>query len=138
MSRGQGSDRGITLLELLITMVLMSLAFATVLGGMGLFLKSANNQRSMAGLDADIRTYAEALMASPYSECADAATYERAMQDLADSMDVTATVDVAYWDGNVPAAFGPACSTDLGVQQLTVTLRASDGVTTDLVVGKSR
>ncbi|MBI4934846.1 MAG: type II secretion system protein [Actinobacteria bacterium] len=138
MKPRQGADRGITLLELLITMVLMSLAFAAVLGGMGLFLKAANDQRSMAGLDADIRTYAEALIASPYSDCADAATYESAMQDLADSMDVVATVDVAYWDGNVPAAFGPVCSTDLGVQQLTVSLRAGDGVTTDLVVGKSR
>jgi prepilin-type N-terminal cleavage/methylation domain-containing protein len=138
MKPRQGTDRGITLLELLITMVLMSLAFAAVLGGMGLFLKAANNQRSMAGLDADIRTYAEALIASPYSDCADAATYESVMQELADSLDVTATVDVAFWDGNVPAAFSPACSTDLGVQQLTVTLRAGDGATTDLVVGKSR
>jgi prepilin-type N-terminal cleavage/methylation domain-containing protein len=144
MKRGRGSDRGVTLLELLITMALMSLAFAAVLGGMGVFLRAASTQRSVASLDAGIRTYAEALMVAPYTNCADSVTYEGAMRGVlaqisrdADA-DVAATVAVAYWDGNIPAVFGAQCATDLGVQQLTIRLRAADGVTADLVVGKSR
>jgi prepilin-type N-terminal cleavage/methylation domain-containing protein len=134
MSRGRGSDRGITLLELLITMVLMGIAFAAVLGGMGVFLKAANNQRSVASLDARIRTYAEALIAAPYVDCASSSTYS----SVAAPTGYAATVSIAYWDGSIPASFRTTCSTDVGVQQLTITLRATDGVTADLVVGKSR
>jgi prepilin-type N-terminal cleavage/methylation domain-containing protein len=140
MSRGRGPDRGITLLELLITMALMSIAFAAVLGGMGMFLKASSNQRSVASLDADVRTYAEALMVAPYTPCADATTYEKVMNDLAASLHVVDTVAVAYWNGKVaPAVFDSKCPLDdLGVQQITITLRAADGVTARLVVGKSR
>jgi type II secretory pathway pseudopilin PulG len=122
------------LLELLITMVLMGIAFAAVLGGMGIFLKAANNQRSVASLDAHIRTYAEALIAAPYVDCASSSTYST----VAAPTGLTVTLSIAYWDGNIPASFGAKCSTDVGVQQLTITLRAADGVTADLTVGKSR
>lgn len=134
MIRRVERDEGITLLELLITMVLMSIAFAAVLGGMGIFLKAANSQRTTASLDAHIRTYAEALLAAPYVDCATSATYS----NVTAPPGLASTVVVTYWDGNVPAAFGPTCSSDRGVQQLTITLRASDGVAADVVVGKSR
>jgi prepilin-type N-terminal cleavage/methylation domain-containing protein len=134
MNPARGSDRGITLLEILITVALMSIAFASVLGGMGLFLKTESVQRSTARIDVDLRSYAEQLLATGYVNCATPASYA----SIEPPAGYTASVSVAYWDGGLPAAFGSSCTSDQGVQQLTVSLAASDGVTAALVVGKSR
>jgi prepilin-type N-terminal cleavage/methylation domain-containing protein len=128
------SDRGITLLEILITVALMSIAFASVLGGMGLFLKTEGVQRTTARLDVDLRTYTEQLLDVAYVNCATAASYSA----IAAPAGYAASLKIAYWDGNLPAAFGSSCSTDKGVQQLTVVLTARDGGSATLVAGKAR
>jgi prepilin-type N-terminal cleavage/methylation domain-containing protein len=128
------SDRGITLLEILITVALMSIAFASVLGGMGLFLKTEAVQRTTARLDVDLRTYTEQLLDVAYIDCATAADYDA----IEAPADYAASLEVAYWDGNLPAAYGSSCTTDKGVQQLTVVLTATDGGSATLVAGKSR
>jgi prepilin-type N-terminal cleavage/methylation domain-containing protein len=126
-------DRGVTLIELLVTIAIMGIAFASILGGMGLFVKTESVQRSNARLDTEIRTYAEQLLGQPYVNCAAPATYAAAVAPAGYS----STLTVAYWDGNLPAVFTPACTSDKGLQQLTIVLRTTNGVSGTLVVGKS-
>ncbi len=133
MSR-RASDRGVTLLELLVTIVLMGLAFTAVFGGMGLFLRTESVQRSNARIDTELRTYAESVLGMPYVECAAAGSYAA----VAAPKGLTPRVTVAYWNGDLPAVYTSACSTDLGLQQITIVLTGTDGVSGTLVVGKSR
>lgn len=128
------SDRGFTLLELIIAMTLMGMAVGAVFGGLGLFLKIQDTQKSSARIDVEIRNYAERILAEPYVDCATVDSYDAA----AAPNDLDLTVSLAYWDGEMPATFGATCTTDRGLQQITITLTDSNGSNGTLVVGKSR
>lgn len=134
MNARRRDDRGFTLIELIIAITLMGMAVGAVFGGLGLFFKIQDTQQSNAVIDAEIRNYAERILAEPYTDCATAATYKAATAPTG----LAATVTVAYWDGNMPAAFGSTCSTDKGLQQITITLTDDNGANGTLVIGKSR
>jgi hypothetical protein len=101
---------------------------------MGLFLKTESVQRSNARIDSELRSYAEQVLGQPYVDCAAAGAYTKAATPKGFTVDLA----VAYWDGNLPAAFGATCAADRGVQQITIVLSGTDGVSGRLVVGKSR
>jgi prepilin-type N-terminal cleavage/methylation domain-containing protein len=134
VSAQRRDDRGFTLVELIIAITLMGLAVGAVFGGLGLFFKIQRTQQSNARIDAEIRNYAERILAEPYADCATAASYEAA----AEPADLSATVAVAYWDGQLPATFSGTCGTDAGLQQITIVLSDDGGATGTLVIGKSR
>jgi prepilin-type N-terminal cleavage/methylation domain-containing protein len=56
-------ERGFTLIELIIAITLMGLAVGAVFGGLGLFFKIQDTQQSNARIDAEIRNYAERILA---------------------------------------------------------------------------
>ena len=68
------SDRGYTLLELLAAMAIMSIAFAAIFAGLGMFLRTETVQRNQSQLDVSLRSYAEQLMGVTYVACATPAT----------------------------------------------------------------
>lgn len=127
-------DRGFTLLELIIAMTLMGMAVGAVFGGLGLFLRVQDTQKSNARIDVEIRNYAERILSVPYVDCATAASYAAA----AAPEDLDATLSLSYWDGEMPAGFGATCGTDRGLQQITITLTDTNGTNGTLVIGKSR
>jgi prepilin-type N-terminal cleavage/methylation domain-containing protein len=127
-------DRGFTLIELIIAITLMGMAVGAVFGGLGLFFKIQDTQQSNALIDAEIRNYAERILAEPYTDCATATSYKAATAPSG----LAATVSVTYWDGKLPATFGSTCSTDTGLQQITITLTDDNGANGTLVIGKSR
>lgn len=131
-------DRGVTMIELLVAVVLMGLAFGAVFGGLGLFFKIQSTQTSNSKLDVQLRNYAESVLDQPYKNCAVAADYTGAGKATAPT-GYTGAITVKYWDGNITnAAFGTTCSSDKGVQQITLTLTDADKVKGTLVIGKSR
>lgn len=65
--RRKRTDDGLTLVELLITVGIMGIAFVTLIGGMGASFIGAATHRRQALAETYIRQYAEEMKAAPYS-----------------------------------------------------------------------
>lgn len=137
METHEPRDRGYTLLELLAAIAIMGIAFAAIFAGLGMFLRTETVQRDQAQLDASLRTYAEAVIATPYTNCATGYSSVTKPNDGHNKV-YTVVMTVKYWDGLLPAGFGTTCTTDKGLQQITVQLTGSDGEKGTLTFGKSR
>lgn len=65
--RRERTDDGLTLVELLITVGIMGIAFVTLIGGMGAGFVGAATHRRQALAETYIRQYAEEMKAAPYA-----------------------------------------------------------------------
>lgn len=133
-------DAGFTLVELLVTVTIMSLAFMIILGAISVFMRSTTVQRTSADLDGAMRTYVERLDAVAYTPCASSYAVSAANLPAGFLAKFQPTVTAKYWDGNPsPAGYGTSCTaaTDKGAQQLTVTMqRVSNGQQDSFVIVK--
>lgn len=59
-------EAGSTLVELLVTLVILGIAFVTLLGGMFTAVNSSDRQRKQTVADSALRSFAEAVKAAPY------------------------------------------------------------------------
>jgi type II secretory pathway pseudopilin PulG len=136
----QRGQRGETLLELLLTVAIMGTAFTGILAGVGMTFSASNSHRQQATGEAAVRSYAER-MKDPtgmvYVNCAVPANYSATPNGFSlPAAGWTATVtSVLAWQGDTPPTFG-ACSTDKGLQQLTLQVQSPAGVqrATEVVV----
>ncbi|WP_328314361.1 type II secretion system protein [Streptomyces sp. NBC_00442] len=111
-------EEGETLVEVLVAVVLMGVAFVTILGGIGTAIISSVAQQKVTGADSVIRSAAEKVVADPYVSCA--TTYATPTPPAG----YTVTVTIEYWDG--AGAFGRPCpAVDTGVQKVTLTVHRS-------------
>ncbi|MER5481670.1 prepilin-type N-terminal cleavage/methylation domain-containing protein [Streptomyces sp. NPDC002812] len=116
--RRRRGEEGETLVEVLVAVVLMGVAFLAVLGGMGTAIISSATQQKVTGADAVIRNAAEKVVSDPYVSCA------RTYETPAPPDGYTVTLEIEYWDG--VGAFARACPTaDTGVQKVTLTVRST-------------
>jgi prepilin-type N-terminal cleavage/methylation domain-containing protein len=129
-------EAGFTLVELLVTMSIMAIAFIVMLGAISVFFSSTRVHRASAELDAAMRTYVEKLADAPYVDCATSTSYN----SVSVPAGFAVSVQPKYWDGihPNPAVYGPTCPTpDKGAQQLTVTMtRNSDGQKDRIIIVK--
>ncbi|MFE9120103.1 type II secretion system protein [Streptomyces sp. NPDC007172] len=103
-------------MEVLVAVVLMGVAFVTILGGIGTAIISSATQAKVTTADSVIRSAAEQVVSDPYVSCA------RDYRTPAPPPGYTVTVRIEYWDG--VGAFGEPCPTaDTGVQKVTLTVR---------------
>lgn len=126
---GRDSEGGFTLAEVLVAMVILGTAIVAIVGAMGTSIVLADRQRQAVTADALVRTYAERLNKANYQACAPPtqAQYQAgpAGMNLAIPSNFTVSlVSIQYWNGDgnaaTPATFSPTCSTDKGVQQITI------------------
>ncbi|MFJ8043964.1 type II secretion system protein [Kitasatospora sp. NPDC096147] len=112
---GPRGEAGETLVEALVAVALIGVAFVAVLGGIGTALVSSATQQRVTGADALVRSTAETILGGPYTACATGYPTPTPPPGF------TVTVEVEYWDGT--AAFGRRCpAADTGVQKLTLTV----------------
>ena len=114
------SQDGFTLVEVMMTVMIMSIAFVTILEGEAVFFHTTTIRHTTASLDTAARNYAAALNNAPYVDCA--ASYS-ATPDAG----TTAAVTVDYWTGSFsPASFTDRASCiangEQGAQRIVITM----------------
>ncbi len=129
-------DRGETLLELVIAVVILGIAVVAIVGGLASSVLISDVHRRQAQTGVIVRDYAEALQAAitadqaNYVACAGPANYVPSAAAIAATgftvpSGYTATASVQYWDGS---AFG-ACPAggDTGLQRVSLTVTSDNG-----------
>jgi prepilin-type N-terminal cleavage/methylation domain-containing protein len=129
--RAPAAEDGFTLVEILVTVVIMSLAFVTLLEGLAVFFHSGTVRRTVASLDSATRTYAAVLNGDAYADCS--ASYAGAAP-----AGTSAAVTIDYWNGDTaPASFADRATClangDHGAQRLHITLTDMATSQTDLL-----
>jgi hypothetical protein len=124
------ADRGESLVELLVAVVVMGLAVVVIVGGFASGIMMSDLHRKQATTGAYVRDYAEAIEntvgGGGYVDCAGTATYASPAGFSTPSGYTPSVVpgSVRYWSG---AAWQSSCGTDTGLQQLTVQVASADG-----------
>lgn len=128
-------DAGLSLPEILLTIVIVGIAFTAILGGMVTSIVVSDVHRKQATADALARSAAEAIkdQAVAYVGCAGPNAYAGALPSAPAGYSVSISA-VAYWDGisSNPMTFSGTCpSPDRGVQRITVVAASTDGRATE-------
>jgi prepilin-type N-terminal cleavage/methylation domain-containing protein len=135
------NDRGETLIELLVTVIIVGIAVVALVGGVAVSIRMSDIHRKQAAAGAYVRAYAEAIenavAKSPteYKPCVPggpAPTYPSFAVDPPYTAEITA---VKYWDGSV---FSGTCTSDTGVQKVSLRVTAGTTVaeTLDVIIRK--
>lgn len=133
------NDRGETLVELLLTIVIMGIAVAAIIGGLMTSIQLSDVHRKQASAGAYARDFAEAVAQSTagtgYTACAAAGAaspYKAAAVGYTPPSGFTASVtSVKYWSST--GWVTTPCS-DSGLQQVTVQVQSADARATETSV----
>ena len=141
--RRLADERGETLIELLVTITIVSVAIVGLVASLGALLKFSSRDRSDTDIEVILTSYAENLEGLAYEPCGASTPYDATAPDalpdppgvdlqyadaVAPSADVTSSFlvridSVKYWNGQLsPAGFQTACpgGGDPGLQEITV------------------
>lgn len=134
------NEEGLTLIELLVTVAIMGIAFAAIIGGFVTVVMGSDLHRKQATEATIVRSFVEKIKTEPYVSCAVSSSYGAGFVPADSNFSVTVT-SVAFWDGTNPATFSATCpATDKGVQAVTVkvTLTSDPTVLEQAVVWKRK
>jgi Tfp pilus assembly protein PilV len=129
-SRAPAADRraaesGATLIEVLVAVVIMGLAFVIIVGGIGIAIIGSETQKERAATDVALRTAAETI---DYAPCpADAAAYAAQLPTITDF--TLAVTRVSYWN-RTANTFEETCPTpDAGLHLIELRATPTSGRT---------
>ena len=133
MDRIRRDESGLTLIECLVTVVIMGLAFVALLGGLGTSIFASDIHRKQATAETVLRTFAEHVKTETYVPCATTASYGTT---FASESGYTASVTAVEWWNATSGAFdATACTTatDPGLHRVTLRVKSSDDRATETV-----
>jgi len=140
---GARNEQGETLIETLISVVLLALLATGIVAGLGTTLRSASFDAQVAGSEAVLRNYAQAWDAQPYASCASSANpYPSQPSGFTPPSGYTTslTSPVEVWNGTSgstsSAVFVNCPASDTGLQALTLAVRSGTGPTQTLTITK--
>lgn len=131
------AERGETLVEILVTVVIMGTAFVAILLGVATTFMATDTHRQEATAEGVLRSYAERIKDPrdvPYVDCTTdpdpAAGYDAAARaagfELPSGFSAEITA-VAFWDGANPPTFGGCPGEDHGVQRIDLRVQSRPG-----------
>jgi prepilin-type N-terminal cleavage/methylation domain-containing protein len=139
------SERGFSLPEVLLTILIVGVTATAILGGMLASTTVSSQHRSATTADTVVRSAAEWVKdpaKNPYISCASAGSYS--LSGLSIPTGFSATISrVEYWDYSGPSlpngayqpSFRTSCpATDQGLQRITVVASAAGGQATETVM----
>lgn len=135
------NDRGETLIELLVTVIIVGVAVVALVGGIATSIRMSDIHRKQAVAGAYVRSYAEAIetavasSSSAYVACAGPSTYA-SIYATKDSTYTAQPPAVTYWNGST---FSPSCTSDTGVQKVSLRVSTADNTvaeTLDVIIRK--
>jgi hypothetical protein len=134
-----GSDRGESLIELLVALTLLGLAVVAIVSGLGTSAVISDIHRKQATAGAEVRSFAEKIentvaAGGGYTPCAGPGTYTGGY--TAPSGFTPTVTLVRYWNGS---GWSSTCATDIGLQKLSLKISSSDGraaETLDVIIRK--
>lgn len=143
--KAEPNDRGETLIELLVTVIILAVAVVALVGGIATSIRMSDIHRKQAQAGVYVRAFGEAIetyvsggAVSNYTACAGTGAYSAAYPAHPDggSAYVATITDVRYWNGS---GFGTGCTTDKGVQEVSLKVSTSDNrvaETLDVIIRK--
>ncbi len=129
---GRTGEAGLTLVEVIISIALMSVVVVGFLGSLGSIVRISHVDRKGATVEAALRTGAAALSRLDYEPCTEGAYPEAELSDaLAQAIPPgyeAEVVSVLFSDGANPPSFTETCpAQDQGLQQLVLRVWSDDG-----------
>jgi type II secretory pathway pseudopilin PulG len=116
-------EAGDTLIEVLVAVVIMGIAFVVIVGGIGTAIIGAAVQQNQATADSVLKTAAETVTGeTAYKPCATPTDYPPPAAPAGFSTLVTS---VAFWNPT-SNLFDTACTTDSGLQLVTLTVSSTN------------
>ncbi|WP_408898892.1 type II secretion system protein [Nocardioides sp. R1-1] len=133
-----GPDAGVTLVETLVALAVLSIAGVAILAGLQLSVQTSDIHRKQSTGGSSVRSYAEAIERyldddAHYVRCAGAGAYAPAVVGYSPPTGYTAAQAAAEpLDGNGAVIATGACpGRDRGVQRLRLTVGSADGRATE-------
>jgi prepilin-type N-terminal cleavage/methylation domain-containing protein len=139
-TRPPGDDAGLTLVEVLVAVAILGIGVVSVLGGLMTSIKVSSDGQTTTEVRNALRSYAEAVTAATYVDCAPDSTYAAAAVGFTPPAGASADDVVSYLASAsaASAAFGTDCSSDAGLQRVALTVTTADGGAQSLSVVKRR
>jgi len=136
-----GPEAGVTLVELLITIVILSIAVVSIVSGLAAVSGAADRHRKQVTADVVVRSFAEAMerrvLLGAYQPCPTTVNdYAVPTSFWAPPSGYTATVTNVSFLNAITGGVNGACvlpAADQGIQQLTLRATSTDGRDTETV-----
>ena len=138
-------QEGFSLAEILVTIAIVGIVFAALLGGLMTSVTASSLQRKQATADAVARSAAEMVkdsVANPFQACATSSTYSFSGLSVPSGYSVSIPAGgVENWNpaGAVTAPYSPSFETSQpgcpnnGLQRITIVVRSSDSQASETV-----
>lgn len=140
------NERGETLIELMITVVLLGILATGIVAALGTNIRVSDFDAKLAGSEAVLRSYAQAWQNTPYLPCTSSAnpygTNPPNGFTAPSGYTAALVVPVSVWDGTSgatsPAVFKTCPATDTGLQSLSLRVTPAQGAAQTLTILKRK